>query len=552
MVDKAEMNTLISGKKHYFETRIPGNTGMPVHYFTPDQLIPLIISLVLLISSVIWYRKKTTPGVLLLFLASVAIGFFIANLDHFLILWDEQYHALVAKNLAENPLKPILIPDPVLEYDYRNWTTNHIWLHKQPLFLWQMALSIKIFGNTEMAVRIPSVLMHAVIPLFIYRIGTIMGNKDSGYYGGILFAFAYFPLELVAGRYSTDHNDVAFLFYVSASFWAWFEYEHSGKKYWLLLIGFFSGCAVLVKWLMGLLIMVIWFITKTVMHPRQWLNIRSYLPLVYAGLVSLFVFLPWQIYITQVYPAESAYEYHHYSSNFFQVVEGHHESTWYYFTDGLKKLYGAGVLVKAILLLGVVVMIMKTSGKRYKIAMIASITFVYLFYTLAATKMTAFTIIVSPFVFLGMGHLIDSGITLLHKRVKMRFIMQVLAVLIPLLSAYAVLNLKKIQNYHTDWKPNDNHNRKLEEAEMQLIRSIPELLNDKSYVIFNVSLTLNGHIPVMFYTDYIAYNFIPSEPQIEEVRAKNRKVAVLDTGNLPDYIVNDPDIRLLSAASCAP
>ena len=217
----------------------------------------------------------------------------------------------------------------------------------------------------------------------------------------------------------------------------------------------------------------------------------------------------------------------------------------------LALMLSAPVLVTT-LLLGVVVMIMKTSGKRYKIAMIASITFVYLFYSLAATKMIAFTIIVSPFVFLGMGHLIDSGTTLLHKRVKMRFIMQVLAVLIPLLSAYAVLNLKKIQNYHTDWKPNDNHNRKLEEAEMQLIRSIPELLNDKSYVIFNVSLTLNGHIPVMFYTDYIAYNFIPSEPQIEEVRAKNRKVAVLDTGNLPDYIVNDPDIRLLSAASCAP
>jgi 4-amino-4-deoxy-L-arabinose transferase len=56
---------------------------------------------------------------------------------------------------------------------------------------------------------------------------------------------AYYPLELVAGRYSTDHNDLSFLFYVTASIWAWFEYQHTQNKYYLVLIGLFSGCAVL-------------------------------------------------------------------------------------------------------------------------------------------------------------------------------------------------------------------------------------------------------------------------------------------------------------------
>jgi 4-amino-4-deoxy-L-arabinose transferase-like glycosyltransferase len=521
---------------------------MSYQYFTQEQFNPFIVSSLLLISSVLFYKSRRNLSVALLFLASVAIGFFIANLDHFLILWDEQYHALVAKNLSRNPLKPVLIADPVLGYDYRNWTSNHIWLHKQPLFLWQMALSIKIFGNTELAVRIPSILMHAAVPLFIYRIGKITGNRDSGYYGGLLFAVAYFPLELVAGRYATDHNDVAFIFYVFASFWAWFEYESSGKKYWLLLIGFFSGCAVLVKWLMGLLIFVIWLITKTIMYPKEWLKIRSYLPMIYAGAVSLFLFLPWQIYISQAYPVESAYEYQHFASNFLKPVEGHHESTWYYFTDGLNMAYGSGVLVPLILLLGVAVMLLKISRKPYKIAIITSIVFVYLFYTLAATKMTAFPLIVAPFIFLGTGYLISEVIFLIQKKVKIRFVVQILTILIPMVSAFAVLNLNKIQHYHTDWKPHDNLNRKQEQSEMDFIQSLPEILNDESYVIFNASITPNGHIPVMFYTNYVAYDFIPSEQQIREVRSKSRKIAIVDTGNLPDYIPNDPEIKRLKIA----
>jgi 4-amino-4-deoxy-L-arabinose transferase-like glycosyltransferase len=84
----------------------------------------------------------------------------MANLDHFLILWDEQYHALVAKNMLKNPFKPTLYPVELLDYDYRNWSANYIWLHKQPLFLWQIALSLKIFGTTELAVRLPSILLH--------------------------------------------------------------------------------------------------------------------------------------------------------------------------------------------------------------------------------------------------------------------------------------------------------------------------------------------------------------------------------------------------------
>src|SRR5690554_4283572 len=299
---------------------------MPISHFETQQINPLILSGVILLTSVLLFQKHKKISLALLFIGTLCLGYFIANLDHFLILWDEQYHALVAKNLSKDFLRPMLYTDPILGFDYKDWTNNHVWLHKQPLFLWQLALSIKLFGTTELAVRIPSVLMHAIIPLFIYRMGTIMRNEETGYYGALLFAVAYFPLELVAGGYPTDHNDVAFLFYVTGSFWAWYEYQKSQNKYWLIAIGIFSGCAVLVKWLMGLLVYVIWMITKTIVNPRQTFKLKSYLPLVYSGMVSLMVFLPWQIYISTKYPIESAYEYKLNAAHFFEVIEGHSQS----------------------------------------------------------------------------------------------------------------------------------------------------------------------------------------------------------------------------------
>ncbi|MGL5890539.1 MAG: ArnT family glycosyltransferase, partial [Bacteroidia bacterium] len=169
-------------------------------HFTENQFWPLAISCALLIGSVLFFNTgRLTISLSLLFLGSLALGFFIANLDPFLILWDEQYHALVAKSMMKDPFRPMLYAVPVLEYDYTNWSANHIWVHKQPLFLWQMALSLKLFGVNEMAIRIPSIVMHAFAALMIYRIGKISVSADVGYYGALFFTLAYFPLEMVAG-----------------------------------------------------------------------------------------------------------------------------------------------------------------------------------------------------------------------------------------------------------------------------------------------------------------------------------------------------------------
>src|SRR5690606_28721971 len=96
--------------------------------------------------------------------------------------WDERFHALVARNMMDEPFRPMLKTSALLPHeDYTAWCCNHIWLHKQPLFMWQMALSMKVFGVSEPALRLPSVIMGALMILLLYRITVLVtGNKTAG------------------------------------------------------------------------------------------------------------------------------------------------------------------------------------------------------------------------------------------------------------------------------------------------------------------------------------------------------------------------------------
>lgn len=515
---------------------------MTFYYFTDRQIIPLIVSAIILIcSTVVFHLDKKQIALFLLFLGSLALGFFIANLDNFLVIWDEQYHALVAKHMLDNPFKPTLYSTPLLEYDYRNWTVNHIWLHKQPLFLWQIALSLKIFGINELAVRIPSIILHAIATLMIYRIGKLSYSAVVGFYGALFFSVAYHLLELIAGKYATDHNDIAFLFYITASFWAWFEYQNSQNKYWLIVIGIFSGCAVLVKWLVGLLIYAVWVISLGVNDKKNWLKLKSYFPIFTSFVTSLILFIPWQLYILNKYPAEAKYEFQLNTEHFLRAIENHGGDFWFHF-NAVKDIYGSGDLVPFLLLLGLFFLIKNSTAKIYRVAILSAIIITYSFYTIAATKMTSFCIIVSPFAFLGLGVLTDSIIKFLKTKIKIKWFEILLRNIAAIVVCFFLLDLPRIANYHTDWKPKDNCNRKADYEQMALIKQISDSLKGDSYVIFNADKRVNGHIPMMFYTNYIAYNFVPDKGQIEKIKQQSYKIAIVNTDSLPDFIRNDSDI----------
>ncbi|RYE17321.1 MAG: hypothetical protein EOP51_24120 [Sphingobacteriales bacterium] len=124
------------------------------------QGIPVIVIATLLIVFAFRMQQKQR-AVWLLVLAGFILRFY-CSADQFLHPWDERYHALVAKNFMTHWWVPTLYDNPILGYNNASWAVSHIWLHKQPLPMWLMAISMKLFGVNEMAMRLPSVIMTSI------------------------------------------------------------------------------------------------------------------------------------------------------------------------------------------------------------------------------------------------------------------------------------------------------------------------------------------------------------------------------------------------------
>ena len=404
-----------------------------------------------------------------------------------------------------------------------------------------MALSIKVFGPTVFAVRLPSVIMHAIISLFIYEIGAIVWSKRTGFYGALIFAVSSYPLELIVGKYATDHNDVAFLFYTIASFWAWFNYEKEKKWQWLILIGVFSGFAVLNKWLLGLLVFVAWGVVKITTNRDELFKVNSYFAIILAISISLLVFIPWQIYSFSQYPIEASHEFSYNAKHLFEAIEGHSGEWDFYFTKGFKKLYGDSYIILFLVIVATIFSILKIRFFKHKIFLAFLIIFVYTFFSLVATKMISYPLIVFPIICLTIGYLIDQ-ISYLFQNKKTSSLATVVVLLIV---CYAFFNYEVLYHHHIKNRKLDSHNLISEFSELKMIETLDRYLLKENYILFNSSITPYGHIPVLFFTNYESYSFIPKEGQITQLKERGFKIACLNTGNLPHYILEDKTIRII-------
>ncbi len=93
-------------------------------YFNKTQISFLSAGILLAIVAVILFHffpqhTKMNWALIFLILSGLLIRVFAILLDNHLNLWDEQFHALVAKNLMNHLLKPTLIDNPILDYPYQ-------------------------------------------------------------------------------------------------------------------------------------------------------------------------------------------------------------------------------------------------------------------------------------------------------------------------------------------------------------------------------------------------------------------------------------------------
>ena len=500
--------------------------------------IPLLVSC--------YYFNKQQDKWSLFWLLGAALGLrlVMTSIDPFLYDWDEKFHALVAKHMMLHPFFPRLHAFPAKPHNYIDWSSNYLWIHKQPLFMWQMALSMKLFGVNVFALRLPSAIMGTVMVLFTWRIANIWtGNRWIGFISAALMAVSNYQLEEIAGAYGLDHNDMALQFYFWASVWAWCEYwlAEKGSKlqyFWLLLIGIFSGCAVLNKWLVGLLVFSGWGVT-VLADKKERFAIRNYIHMAVALAVTVAVFLPWQIYIISHFPLESAYEYKFNREHIFTVLDGH-DGTVLFYLYHLPQQYG--VVLIPVLLLGFGALRSFMGERRiFTVAFVAMFVVIYFFFSVVVrTKMISFTFTVAPIASMLIAIGIISAADFLRKKNVVPdkiFGLLIFIVVLDCFSPWQTLEKRT----RTD------HVRDTQIAKTKMYKSLAAQL-PKGCILFNCNNY--DEIQLEFWQDIGSYNKYPTLDVLHQVQAKGYKVAVFrecDGIPLPDYLASDTSVIKIDA-----
>ncbi len=108
--------------------------------------------------------------------------------------------------------------------------------------------------------------------------------------------------------------------------------------------------------------------------------------------------IPWQLYILHAFPLEAQWEYRYNSMHLFHAIESHEGGFFYHF-DHLRMKYGELVYLPVAWFTGRAF----KSRKSTDLALLTWFWGPYLFFSLAATKMEAYTLIAAPAVFIITG-----------------------------------------------------------------------------------------------------------------------------------------------------
>lgn len=482
-----------------------------------NNILPGILTILLCTISgfVSWkYFSKGnyTIALLLLILLGLILRIYTST-DFFLHEWDERYHALVAKNLINHPFTPTLYDNPVLPYNYQDWSANHIWLHKQPVPLWSMSISLYLFGINEFAVRFPSMILSTIGIWLIYQVASYFFNKKTGFIAAFLFSINGLILELTGGRVATDHIDIFFLFFVLLAVYFSTVFVQKKKAIYNILVGISIGAAILSKWLPALIVIPIWLL---LVYQSKSFSIKTIIwQLILILTVTCIVFLPWQIYIYSYFPVEANWEAGFNVKHFTEALEGRSGSV-FYFIDRIRINYGELIYIPLIWF------IWKTFRKPIDLKRLAILTWFIiplLFFSLAKTKMQGYLLFTSPALFV-MTADFWWMIYEYRNQQKLKWLYNVLLILfIALPVRYTIERIKPFEK--RDRNP-------------PWVAELREL--NKKEISKGVLFNYNSPIEAMFYTNLVAYEQIPDQKTINDLISKEYQILINNNDKISDEI----------------
>jgi 4-amino-4-deoxy-L-arabinose transferase-like glycosyltransferase len=483
------------------------------------QILLFILSIMMCVQGYKHFMKEEYNISLIYILLLGSLLRLLSASDPFVHCWDERYHFLVAKNLCNNWMEPKLYAQPLLDYDYKQWGSNHIWLHKPPFALWMIALSFKILGVSEFTGRLPSFLGSIAGIYLTFQIAMLLlNNKKAAIRAAFLHAINGIVIELSTGRDATDHIDSIFFFILELALYLSLCYDR--KKNWVLFIsiGILTGTAVLTKWYVGLFIIPMFFLANVQKNKI----VENILKCIVLFIIALPLFYSWQVYTMSHFPNEALWEKSYNFKHLFEPIEGHGHAWWYHI-DKARIIWNE--LIYVIFAWFATQWFLNPFQKKYYFLGIW-IVIPYIIFSISVTKMTGYLLFTAPAFFIMIGLFITQNDVYLAKNKYLKY----LPIIILLLSIrYSMERVKPFQNVDP-----------LAIEKNQILEYKNQISNPKT-VIFNAK----NFIEVMFYTDFVAYEKLPSPTEIENVKKQGYEIAIVKSDNIPNYILNDTHILKL-------
>lgn len=473
-------------------------------------------------SSYIFYiRNKTNLSLASIILLALVLRIY-CSLDPMLHEWDERYHALVSKNMIDNPFEPKLYKKHLFTYNFKNWTSSEIWLHKQPVPLWVMALSMKIFGVNEFTLRLPSIILSTICVFLTFLIGKSFYNERIGLFSAFFHAVNGLILDTSSGRVATDHIDTFFLFFIEVSILFLVRAAISEKRFrfYLILAGISCGLAILTKWLPALIIFPLFLILNY--QSRNFHKLIVDLTILAAVIVA--VFLPWQLYAWINFPNEYIWAQHFNYLHISEALEGHGRP-WYYFVNMIR--INVNELIYAALI-WFLFTFQKSHPKTKENAFILTwILIPFIFFSAVKTKMQAYILFTFPAYFILLGLFVENikKESLTTSSNALRIVAKALVFLIFFLAIRYGIERMKPFNSKEDYRC----------AKKELL----SLEFPNQSVLFNIPCPIEA----MFYSNCIAYPFIPNDEQIDELFENGFKLYVVDDGKLSKYLIENKKVE---------
>jgi 4-amino-4-deoxy-L-arabinose transferase-like glycosyltransferase len=305
-------------------------------------------------------------GALLVALLASSFALKLRHLDHPAIKpLDEVFHAIVARNFLKHPFTPTLVDHPFLPFNSNDWTSNHIWLHKPPMAMWQIALFYCILGVNTLALRLPSAILSTLASWLTYLIGVRLLDRTAALIAAALQAFNPVILMLIHGYVFSDHVDISILFWTELAIYflvrelspspgtadrrSLGEGRGEGrKKFWSLniaLCGIAQGLAFLSKTYPALIVTLL----AVVFWPK--LRTKKFFTLLLFTALTAF---PWLAYTAIRFPHEFAHENLQILSHLSENVENW-AAPWdqvvFYYWISIFHVYYPAIIVSAAIFL---------------------------------------------------------------------------------------------------------------------------------------------------------------------------------------------------------